>query len=91
MVRSLLVRVRGPRVVERMMVGGGVVIVVVVLRWVGCGMNVPWPRIHCVSSVMVSPGMAICLERWEVSLRRLAGRVISSSEADGSESSDWEE
>ena len=31
--RSLLVRVRGPRVVERMSVEGG---------WEG-GMNVPWP------------------------------------------------
>ena len=47
--------------------------------------------IHCVSLVMVSPGMAMVRDRLEESLRRLAGWEMSSSEALGREESDSEE
>lgn len=38
------------------------------------GMKVPWPRIHCGSVVMSSPGTRMRLEWEEDSLRRLVGR-----------------
>lgn len=70
MERSLLVVCRGP----------GRVAVMVVLVWEveGTeGLKVPWPRIHCGSVVMVSPGTRMRFRRWEEeSLGRLLGRLL---------------
>lgn len=56
------------------------------------GIKVPWPRIHCVSSVMTSPGIAIEVPLCRERRTRFFGREsISSSsefEADGMDSSD---
>ena len=75
MERSLLVRVRVPAR-EEIMAGVGVEESLLLVVVVTVEVYVPWPRIHCGSSVTISPGVTIVL----VARRgRLLGRVMEMS------------